>query len=285
MPLNRIFATTSAPASQTPASRDISTSQDSWPQPSSPNYADSRTTTSPPTVFGFTEDLQAFQDAFDTSEDEANFLRSLQYDSVPNGYSALEGDADLPLPPQHGSTPLGSRHMEDGFQSRPDATALDNLPSPQLPSNRYYAVDNITFPQPGYPRDIGTNPESPLATFAKEQTYTYDYPGCTSRFGSMTDPKLHRRLHQEADRGSGPGSGSAGEGITLSPNSQQGQMCNRINPKTGKPCNIVFSRSSHLNRHVYSIHNQQEIRCEVCRSIFRRHDSLLRHNRTFHAPG
>ena len=62
--------------------------------------------------------------------------------------------------------------------------------------------------------------------------------------------------------------------------------CERINPTTGKPCNITFSRPYDMTRHEDTIHNAQKKRvcCTVCfkEKSFARSDALTRHMRVVH---
>jgi uncharacterized Zn-finger protein len=70
-------------------------------------------------------------------------------------------------------------------------------------------------------------------------------------------------------------------------NSQTGpHKCDRINPTTGKSCNVVFSRPYDLTRHEDTIHNirKQKVRCALCteEKTFSRADALTRHMRVVH---
>jgi len=70
-------------------------------------------------------------------------------------------------------------------------------------------------------------------------------------------------------------------------NSQAGpHKCERINPSTGKPCNVVFSRPYDLTRHEDTIHNglKKKTRCQYCteEKTFSRNDALTRHMRVVH---
>ncbi|KAM7213562.1 hypothetical protein V8F06_011059 [Rhypophila decipiens] len=61
--------------------------------------------------------------------------------------------------------------------------------------------------------------------------------------------------------------------------------CDRINPSTGKPCSVVFSRPYDLTRHEDTIHNarKQKVRCDLCTDkTFNRPDALTRHYRVCH---
>ncbi|KAK3366371.1 hypothetical protein B0H63DRAFT_405493, partial [Podospora didyma] len=64
--------------------------------------------------------------------------------------------------------------------------------------------------------------------------------------------------------------------------------CERINPITWRPCNIVFSRPYDFTRHEDTIHdiNKPKARCNICtdEKTFRRQDALIRHSRRCH-PG
>ncbi|KAK4243086.1 hypothetical protein C7999DRAFT_45020 [Corynascus novoguineensis] len=63
--------------------------------------------------------------------------------------------------------------------------------------------------------------------------------------------------------------------------------CDRINPRTRKPCNKVFSRPYDLTRHEDTFHNarKQKIRCRLCTNekTFSRPDTLTRHHQRIHS--
>jgi hypothetical protein len=70
-------------------------------------------------------------------------------------------------------------------------------------------------------------------------------------------------------------------------NSQTGpHRCERINPTTGKPCNIYFSRPYELTHHEDTIHNTRRLKlqCALCtvEKLFSRKDALTRHLRVAH---
>jgi uncharacterized Zn-finger protein len=68
-------------------------------------------------------------------------------------------------------------------------------------------------------------------------------------------------------------------------NSQAGpHKCKRINPKTGKLCNAIFSRPYNLTRHEDTIHNdrKQKCSCVYCGDQLSRLDGLTRHIRVAH---
>jgi len=129
---------------------------------------------------------------------------------------------------------------------------------------------------------------SPLA---ETGTYTCTYHGCSLRFETPQKLQRHKREgHRQvaAQQQHTPGVGSGMTSAALAArNSQSGpHKCERINPTTGKPCNVVFSRPYDLTRHEDTIHNarKQKVRCALCveEKTFSRNDALTRHMRVVH---
>ncbi|KAL5344572.1 hypothetical protein ACLOAV_010556 [Pseudogymnoascus australis] len=53
--------------------------------------------------------------------------------------------------------------------------------------------------------------------------------------------------------------------------------CERISPKTGKPCNTTCSRQYDLKRHKDTIHNGRKVHCRFCGMTFHRKDYMKNH--------
>ncbi|KAK4108471.1 hypothetical protein N656DRAFT_801849 [Canariomyces notabilis] len=80
--------------------------------------------------------------------------------------------------------------------------------------------------------------------------------------------------------------GALGTGPSLS-NTQAGpHRCERINPSTGEPCDMGFSRPLELTLHEHTFHNvlKKQVRCDLCadEKTFSRSDALARHYRVCH---
>ncbi|CAG8957441.1 hypothetical protein HYFRA_00011422 [Hymenoscyphus fraxineus] len=64
------------------------------------------------------------------------------------------------------------------------------------------------------------------------------------------------------------------------------QICERINPSTGKPYNTIFSRPYDLTRHEDTIHNARKLKVHypLCteEKTFSRNDALTRHLQVVH---
>lgn len=106
--------------------------------------------------------------------------------------------------------------------------------------------------------------------------YTCTYHGCTRRFETPALLHKHNREgHRQTFRSNG-----------ATPDQVGPYECQRINPSTGKPCNIVFSRPYDLTRHGDTVHNarNQKIQCDACldEKLFARVDGLSRHYRVCH---
>lgn len=233
-----------------------------------------------------------------------------------------EGDSNLPLFPQQGSTQFDSNHLNDVSQTpqqfeglRLDASSFGSFAPSQLPSN-IQLPQHYPFMVPGSRQSdstpmsnssmarsrlgsadsarsdashVDSSVERPAATSAEGGTYTCTYHGCALRFETPALLQKHKREgHRQAHGLGGPRRpDSAGEGMTSTLNGQAGpHKCERINPSTGKPCNTIFSRPYDLTRHEDTIHNarKQKVRCPMCtdEKTFSRADALTRHYRVCH---
>jgi hypothetical protein len=121
-------------------------------------------------------------------------------------------------------------------------------------------------------------------------TYSCTYHGCSQRFKTPQKLQKLQKHKRDAHRAHfitpGLGSGMT-EAQLMERNSQTGpHKCERTNPTTGKPCNVVFSRPYDLTRHEDTIHNirKQKVRCALCteEKTFSRADALTRHMRVVH---
>ena len=106
-----------------------------------------------------------------------------------------------------------------------------------------------------------------------------NYHGCKLRVGF---PFLLQKHKRECHR-----RGEVGSKTSSLLNTQAGpHRCDRINPRTGKPCTGIFSRPYDLTRHKDTIHNakKQKVRCDLCteEKTFGRADALTRHYRVCH---
>jgi 26S proteasome regulatory subunit N4 len=123
--------------------------------------------------------------------------------------------------------------------------------------------------------------KKPDSTSADSGGYTCTYRNCTLRFDTPQKLQKHKR---EGHRSS---AAASDEGGMTSRNSQAGpHKCERINPSTGKACNVIFSRPYDLTRHEDTIHNarKQKVHCPICteEKSFSRNDALTRHLRVVH---
>ncbi|TAQ83078.1 hypothetical protein B7494_g8598 [Chlorociboria aeruginascens] len=130
--------------------------------------------------------------------------------------------------------------------------------------------------------------QRPAQTSASSGTYSCTYQGCPQRFESAQKLQKHKR---EGHRNSALYAGSGESGMTSAAqlhNTQNGpHRCDRVNPSTGKPCNISFSRPYDLTRHEDTIHNphKQKLECRFCsneKKTFSRNDALTRHMKIVH---
>ena len=123
--------------------------------------------------------------------------------------------------------------------------------------------------------------QRPARTNADTGTYTCICHGCAQRFKTPANLRKHKR---DSHSQSTPKSATTSDMHTQA----EPQKCERVNPLTGNPCNIIFSRGYDLTRQEDSIHNptRQKIACHLCveSKTFSRNDALNRHMRVVH-PG
>lgn len=240
-------------------------------------------------------------------------------------YDAPEGEANFSLFPQQGApAPFNVEHLK-GVSQAPqsfnnlsiDSSSFGNYVAAQLPhsitGHQQYsfvsqagqahqqqqgnaAPDTVSRPSS---TDSGqsefshgsTGIQRPSGTAADGGTYTCTYHGCTLRFDTPALLQKHKREgHRNAHGLAAPRRSEpvSSPGMTSNLlNSQAGpHKCDRINPSTGKPCNIQFSRPYDLTRHEDTIHNarKQKVRCNLCtdEKTFSRADALTRHYRVCH---
>jgi hypothetical protein len=126
---------------------------------------------------------------------------------------------------------------------------------------------------------------SPAAN-ADSGTYSCTYHGCTQRFDTPALLQKHKREGHRQAHGLSGGRRAEAVGMTVISSQAGPHRCDRINPSTGKSCNVVFSRPYDLTRHEDTIHNarKQKVRCELCteEKTFSRADALARHFRVCH---
>ncbi|KAI1352281.1 hypothetical protein F5Y01DRAFT_324513 [Xylaria sp. FL0043] len=128
--------------------------------------------------------------------------------------------------------------------------------------------------------------QRPDSTASDGGIYTCTYRGCTLRFETPVLLQKHKREgHRQGNTLNhlqDPGlTGQVANSVIFSH-----PRCVRINPSTGKPCNMVFSRFYDLTRHEDMIHNllRRRVRCRFCteEKLFSRPDALTRHIRVCH---
>lgn len=239
------------------------------------------------------EEAEADFPLFPKQEDDASFNVS-HMDHIPQttqaftmpadarafAYAAAQATANIPtqqysfLPPVNQSQP----------QNQPSHLGIAE--------SRQNSADSV---QSETSQDA-TGLQRPMGTTADGGTYTCTYHGCTLRFETPALLQKHKREgHRNAHgitgtrRSESVGLG-ASAGIGMTPallNTQAGpHKCERINPSTNKPCNIMFSRPYDLTRHEDTIHNarKQKVRCDLCNEekTFSRADALTRHYRVCH---
>lgn len=125
--------------------------------------------------------------------------------------------------------------------------------------------------------------KKPTGSNADSGTYTCTYHGCTLRFETPAKLQKHKR---EGHRQSAPLVGGSSAATTTQQSQAGPHVCKRINPSSGKPCNVVFSRPYDLTRHEHSIHNPRKVKvqCPFCKEekTFSRADALTRHLKIIH---
>ncbi|KAI9814875.1 MAG: hypothetical protein M1826_002145 [Phylliscum demangeonii] len=229
----------------------------------------------------------------------------------------------LPIPQQYPFIPrprpdLGARASAEKQRPRPieptpefpaHLTSMESSVSDE-PADASSAADALT-PAVAIAR--------PARTQADSGTYTCTYHGCTLRFETHAQLQKHKRdghrhatpahlaaaafersvrggsrsgsashSHSRSRDGSHDDSAGLAEADDLLRNTQAGpHRCARINPATGKACNLLFSRPYDLTRHEDTIHNgrKQKVRCQHCtdqEKTFSRYDALTRHMRVVH---
>lgn len=180
--------------------------------------------------------------------------------SVPGGIRVPQ---QYPFVPQQRRQPSNMSNLTDRSPEFP--STLSSMES----SSSEYRPDNSDSAKPA-----GSNADS--------GTYTCTYHGCTLRFETPAKLQKHKR---EGHRQSAPLIGSSS--TTTVTQSQAGpHVCKRLNPATGKICNVVFSRPYDLTRHEDTIHNSRKVktRCPLCKEekTFSRSDALTRHLKVVH---
>jgi hypothetical protein len=128
----------------------------------------------------------------------------------------------------------------------------------------------------GHDYELEGSPDSrPQESKANRGAYTCTVTGCPERFPTPGKMSKHRR---ETHNQSTP--------LAVRTHHAGPHKCSRLNPTTGKPCNIIFSRPYDLTRHEDTIHNsnRQKVRCELCseEKTFSRQDALTRHKKFKH---
>jgi 26S proteasome regulatory subunit N4 len=170
------------------------------------------------------------------------------------------------------------------------------VPQRRQPSN----LSNFTERSPEFPSTLTSMESSsseadlkkPAGATANGGTYSCTYHNCTLRFETPSALQKHKREGHRSSQpliggvrsGSSEDNGMSAEALR---NSQAGpHKCERINPSTGKPCNVIFSRPYDLTRHEQTIHDarKQKVRCQYCteEKTFSRADALTRHMRVVH---
>lgn len=153
--------------------------------------------------------------------------------------------------------PTGSS-FSPAFPSAPSAT--DTQQQQPAFEQQQQAKKHLTNP---------LEPEKPAKLNANSGTYTCTYHGCTLRFDTRKQFKVHKKQRHRK-------SASIDGGLR---DSQAGpHKCKQ------KLCNTIFSRSYDLTRHEETVHSacKKEIKCEFCILTMSRNDSLTRHMRSKH---
>lgn len=184
----------------------------------------------------------------------------------------------------------GMHFSSPHYRSAPSVHPSD--PTPDFPAHLTSMESSAS--EAGGPHDstVSSSPsdlQKPGPSNANTGTYSCTVQGCPMRFESPQKLHKHKReSHKQIKETVTPGIGSGMSAAELlARNSQTGpHKCERVNPTTGKPCNIVFSRPYDLTRHEDTIHNgrKQKVRCHLCEEekTFSRNDALTRHMRVVH---
>lgn len=205
-------------------------------------------------------------------------------------YTAAQATASLATPQQYSFLPAVNQPQQQNQSSHLHATV----------ESRQNSADSARSDS----SQDGTGLQRPMGMTADGGTYTCTYHGCTLRFDT---PALLQKHKREGHRNAHGITGSrrsesvglvAGTGTSNSDGASAGMTsallntqagphkCERINPSTNKPCNIMFSRPYDLTRHEDTIHNarKQKVRCDLCseEKTFSRADALTRHYRVCH---
>ncbi|KAJ2893153.1 hypothetical protein MKZ38_008987 [Zalerion maritima] len=130
-----------------------------------------------------------------------------------------------------------------------------------------------------------TSPQKPSSSSADRGTFSCTYQGCPLRFETAALLQKHKREgHRQAHGLGGRREIGMVPGVTSTQNGPH--RCMQINPSTGKPCNMEFSRPYDLTRHEDTIHNpkKKKVTCPACtdKKQFSRGDALSRHYRVCH---
>jgi 26S proteasome regulatory subunit N4 len=164
-------------------------------------------------------------------------------------------------------------------QQRRQPSNMSNLTdrSPEFPST----LSSMESSSSEY-RPDSSDLKKPAGSNADVGTYTCTYHGCTLRFETPAKLQKHKR---EGHRQSAPL--VSGTSTAATTQSQAGpHICRRLNPSSGKQCNVVFSRPYDLTRHEDTIHNVRKVkvRCPLCKEekTFSRGDALTRHLKSVH---
>ena len=118
--------------------------------------------------------------------------------------------------------------------------------------------------------------------------YTCTYHTCEMRFETPAQLQTHKRdTHPQTPPSDALSvAGAPSSAISLFSSQAVSYRCDRTNPSTGRPCNVIFRRPYDLARHGYTIHSprSEKVRCHFCteEKTFSRNDALTRHMRVVH---